>query len=312
MSSDKKTPPDRTIRQGFENDCVLVLLSKLLPRKGLPKAVKASKKYRQIATSIAEIGLVEPPVIARDPENPAQFFILDGHLRIEVLKELGNLDVECLISTDDEAVTYNKHISRLASVQEHAMIVSALKHGVPEERIAKVFTVNIATIKRRARLLKGVCVEATELLKDKNCPMAVFETLKKMQPFRQIEAAELMINANNYSTGYAKAILVGTPRTQLADPNRPKNIRGITAEAIARMEKELSRLQQAMSSIQDSYGKDHLELTVVRGYLKRILGNARVISYLATNSPEYLPEFQSIIDITTTAVAAEKNTFSTV
>jgi hypothetical protein len=289
------------IGQGFEKHSLLVRLDQLLPRKSLPKGVKQSKKYRQISTSIAEIGLVEAPVIARDPENSNLFFILDGHLRIEVLKDLNRVEVECLISTDDEAFTYNKQVSRLAAIQEHAMIVSALKHGVPEERIATMFAVNIATIRRRKRMLNGVCIEAAELLKAKNCPMAVFEVLRKMQPLRQIEAAELMINANNYSTAYAGAILAGTPQVQLADPSKPKQLRGMTVEAIARMETELSRLQQAMSSIQESYGRDHLELTVIKGYVKRLLANARVVSYLLATRPEYVPELQSVVEITSSS-----------
>ncbi|MNF03335.1 RepB plasmid partitioning protein [compost metagenome] len=80
--------------------------------------------------------------------------------------------------------------------------------------------------------------------------MAIFEILKKMRPPRQIEAADLMINANNYSVAYASAILAGTPRNQLAEPDKPKSIKGMTADAIARMEKELARLQEAMTSIQ--------------------------------------------------------------
>ncbi|MVA36328.1 plasmid partitioning protein RepB C-terminal domain-containing protein [Agrobacterium vitis] len=291
---------DKSVRQGFENNCILVKMEHLLPGKAIRKAIKSSRKYKQIATSIGEVGLVEPPVIARNPDNVGSFFILDGHLRIEVLKDLGHTEVECLVSTDDEAFTYNKQVNRLASVQEYAMIVNALNQGVPEERIAKVLSVNVSTIRRRSRMLNGVCTEATELLKDKNCPMAMFEILKKMQPLRQIEAADLMINANNYSVAYASAILAGTPRNQLAEPDKPKTIKGMTADAIARMEKELSRLQEAMTSIQDTYGKDHLELTVVKGYLKRLLGNSRIVSYLIVNRPEYLPEFQSIVDITST------------
>ncbi len=58
--------------------------------------------------------------------------------------------------------------------------------------------------------------------------------------------------------------------------------------------------KEAMASIQDTYGKDHLELTVVKSYLKRLLGNSRVVSYLVVNRPEYLPEFQSIVDIAST------------
>lgn len=39
----------------------------------------------------------------------------------------------CLASTDDEAFTYNKRISRLAPIQEHRMILKAIERGVPEE-----------------------------------------------------------------------------------------------------------------------------------------------------------------------------------
>src|SRR5690606_16248801 len=93
------------------------------------------------------------------------------------------------------------------------------------------------------------------------------------------------------------AILAGTPQSQLAASNRPKTIKGMTADAIIRMEKELNRLQEGMVTIRDTYAKDHLELTVVKGYLKRLLANASVVRYLAAHRPEYLREFQSIVDM---------------
>ncbi len=289
------------IQQAFENGCALIRIDLMLPSKPWRATIKSSKKYKQIMASIETVGIVEPPAVIRDPQNPGNYFILDGHLRIEVLKDLGRIETECLIAKDDEAFTYNKQVSRLAAVQEHAMIVNALKLGVPEEYLAKALSINVSSIRRRANMLNGVCSEARELLRDKNCPMAVFETLKKMQPLRQIEASELMINANNYSVAYASAILAGTPQSQLAEPNRPKSIKGISADAILRMERELRRLQEAMTSIQDTYSKDHLELTVVRGYLRRLLANVNILRYLAVNHPEYLSEFQTIVNMESTA-----------
>ncbi|KAK0340314.1 hypothetical protein LTR94_031049, partial [Friedmanniomyces endolithicus] len=112
-------------------------LSALLPVRVLRTSTKSSNKYQQIAASIREVGLVEPPVVARDLANPDTYLLLDGHVRIEVLKDLGIEQVECLVSTDDEAFTYNKRISRLSSVQEHKMIRRAIERGVPEEKIAK-------------------------------------------------------------------------------------------------------------------------------------------------------------------------------
>jgi hypothetical protein len=84
-----------------------------------------------------------------------------------VLKDRGEIDVTCLISTDDEAFTYNKRVNRLAIIQEHRMFVKAIERGVPEERIAKALNVNVAMIVRKRSLLDGVCSEAAELLKDK-------------------------------------------------------------------------------------------------------------------------------------------------
>ena len=49
-----------------------------------------------------------------------------GHLRIEALKDAGASEVECLVSTDDEAFTYNRQVSRLAPIQEHKMIRKAV------------------------------------------------------------------------------------------------------------------------------------------------------------------------------------------
>jgi hypothetical protein len=37
---------------------------------------------------------------------------------------------------------------------------------------------------------------------------------------RQIEIAELMVSANNYSKGYAEALLLGTPKDMLVEFER--------------------------------------------------------------------------------------------
>lgn len=288
------------VAHAFEDDCVTLAVDALLPVRVLRTATKSSKKYQQITASIREVGLVEPPVVARDPANPGTFLLLDGHVRIEVLKDLGIEQVECLVSTDDEAFTYNKRISRLSPVQEHKMIRRAIERGVPEEKIAKALDINPQSVRRKVRMLNGICDETVAILKDKPCPMAVFEILRKLKPLRQLEAAELLVNANNYSVAYASAILAGTPQTQLAEGSKPKRIKGITPEAMARMESELARLQESITSIQETYGQDHLHLTVVKGYLAKLLGNARVVRYLMQHRPEFLTEFQAIADMTST------------
>lgn len=285
---------------GFEGDFVRLSLEFILPIRPFPATVRTSKKFKQIVASVREVGLVEPPVVARNPGQPGSFLLLDGHLRIEVLKDLGILEVDCLVSTDDEAFTYNKRISRLSAVQEHRMIVKAIERGVPEEKIAKALDIMPQSVRRKIKMLDGICEEVASILKDKQCPTGVFEILRKMKVLRQVEAAELLVNANNYSIAYASAILAGTPHAQLVDGSKPKLLKRMTPEAMARMEGELTRLQESFTSIKESYGQDHLKLTVIKGYVAKLLGNARIVRYFMQNRPEFMAEFQAIAEMTST------------
>src|ERR1700722_13014938 len=126
MNGSVESSDSNTITQAFGSDCVVVPIAAILPVKAIEKTAKASHKYRQIATSIREIGLVEPPVVVQDSRDANSYLLLDGHLRIEVLRDMGQTEVECLVSTDDEAFTYNKRISRLSAVQEQRMIAKAI------------------------------------------------------------------------------------------------------------------------------------------------------------------------------------------
>src|SRR6202022_3375759 len=108
-----------TIPQSFGSDCVVVPIASILPVKAIEKTAKSSHKYRQIAASIREIGLVEPPAVIRDTQDTNSYLLLDGHLRIEALRDLGQTEVECLVSTDDETFTYNKRVGRLSPAQAH-------------------------------------------------------------------------------------------------------------------------------------------------------------------------------------------------
>lgn len=295
----------------FKKDSVTIALDVILPMKTLRPDVKLSSKYRQIITSIRAVGLVEPPVVVPDPERPGGYFLLDGHLRLEALRDLGHTAVSCLVSTDDEAFTYNKRINRLSAPQEHKMIVRAIEQGVSAERLAEALGFNVSAIQRRARLMDGISEEAVELLKDAPCPLTVFDTLRKMMPLRQIEAAELMIGHNNFTSAFVLAMLAATPDAQLAQGKRKRRpeTSSVTREQVARLERELASLQIQTKSFEETYGLDNLHLTVAKAYLTKLLGNVRVVRWLAQNKAEYLSEFQAIAELVSlpaeVSVAAE-------
>jgi ParB-like chromosome segregation protein Spo0J len=186
------------VKVGFERRIAVLPLSALLPLKTVPDAIRQSAKFKQIAKSVGEVG-IEPLVVARSKDQKGKYLLLDGHMRHAVLVAMDSAEARCLIADDDEGYTYNKRINRLATIQEHLMIVRAVDRGVSEEKLAKALNLDIKAIKRRRALLVGICQEVVELLKDKSVNSRTFEVLRKMKPMRQIEAAELMVTAGNYT-----------------------------------------------------------------------------------------------------------------
>lgn len=306
MASKPKRPvlDDGEVKVGFDAQTVDLKLNQIIPIKLVAKATRDSQKFKQILASIREVGIIEPPVVAPDSQKRDRYILLDGHLRVEALKEIGEDVVTCLVSTDDEAFTYNKHINRLSTVQEHRMILRAVERGVPEEKIAKALNVNVASIVRKRTLLDGICEEATDLLKDKMVSGKVFGILKRMKAFRQIECAMLMNDAGAYSYSYAQALLAATPKSQMLDPEKPKKLKGLDDDQMARMESEMASLQREYRLIEENYGTDNLNLTIAKGYLSTLLGNAKVVRYLAQNQAEILAQFQKISDASKRDLAA--------
>jgi hypothetical protein len=290
--------PNHIPTNAFLDECVRVKVANILPLKISRPAVKESTKYQQILASIQDVGLVEPPAVTPVPGRNGHYFLLDGHLRIEALKDLGELDVDCLVATDDDTYSYNKRTNKLSAVQSNKMIVRAMERGVSAERLGKALGLSPQTIKQKFRLLNGICAEAIMLLGDTDCPANVFNLLRQMKPLRQIEAAELMIGNKNFSVLLAKALLAATPSDQLAVPRKSFPDQQISAESIARLERELAALQMQIKTVEEDYGPDVLHLTVIKGYLTELLANAAVVRWLAKHQPEYLKEFQSIAELT--------------
>ena len=285
------------VTMAFEPEGIRIALTDILPVKQLVASTKTGRKYKQIAASIREIGLIEPLVVARQKGHRGAYLLLDGHVRLQILKDFGAQDTMCLIATDDEAFTYNKRISRLATIQEHKMILKAIESGVPEDRIAKALDINVAMIRRKRRLLDGICPEVADLLKDRHCPIDTFRSLKQMKPIRQMEVAQLMVTMNNYSVPYSRALLAATPADQLVDAKKPKIAKGVSPEQMARMEAEMDSLQREMKQVEASYGEDQLNLVIAGAYVSSLLRNEQVVKHLDLHHAEILNEFRRITEV---------------
>lgn len=290
-----------TVKHGFDPtiiDVPLHLIHSLVPVRS---KVLGTPKFRTIVSSVRELGVIEPLAVHPSRDQKGHFDLLDGRLRLEALKQLGCASARCMISLDDEGFTFNRQITRIASVQEHRMIRAALAKGASEERIAQVLDIDVKRVREKAHLLDGIAPEAARLLKDRQLIPAVFSVLRKMKPFRQIEAAEMMIAANKFTKTYAEMILVTTRADALTDKGKPKKQEEISPEDISRMETEMERLQQDSLAVEDTLGDTMLSLVVAKGFITRLLRNEQIHRHLKRYHEDLLSSVVATID----AIAAD-------
>lgn len=280
---------------GFIPKPLTVALGRILPSRKVPEGLLMSRKFKQIRSSIEAVGLIEPLSVGPADKHSGQHVLLDGHIRLIALQELGFSEVTCLVATDDETYTYNSRINRLSTIQEHFMLRRAIVRGVTPDRLAKALSVDISHIIKKMNLLDGICVEAAELLKDQHFSADIGRVIRKMKPTRQVECVELMVSANNITVAYAEALLVATPVVMLVDGKKPAKLTGVTQEQMLKMEREMSNLQGQYKMVEQTYGQDVLNLVLAKGYLIKLLENKSVARYFRQRQSEVLAEFEAIV-----------------
>lgn len=283
----------------FDSRGRMLRVDQILPLRRVMPERRQSPHYQRIVASIREIGLIEPIVVFPNNgggKDQPEFILLDGHTRLDILREMGHREVFCLVATDDEAFTYNHKVNYVTPIQEHLMIMKALEHGVSEERIASTLNVDVPTIRKKRDLLEGICPEAVELLKERVVRAATLREMKKVQPMRQIEIAELMANSNNFSVAYARCLLAATPADQLVNTGKPVNNGRMKPEDLSRVQREVETVGREFRLLEDSHGKNTLNLVLVLAYVRKLLDNAAAVRHLSQRYPEVLTEFQKLVD----------------
>lgn len=286
-------PPPK-VRIGFERRGVDLPVEAILPIRQVKPADQCFGKYRAVLASIKAIGLVEPIVVYPNKGAAGKFLLLDGHLRLKALRELGHATAPCLISAADDAFTYNDKVNRLSLIQEHRMIMKALEGGVTEAQIAQALDIDVRKIVLGKNLLEGLHAEAIQILKDKPITARALNILKQVKALRQIEMAQLMVSGSNYTFAYARALLVGTSQDNLVKPDEPKKVKGLTAVEISRMEKEMESLERDFRIFQDQFGQNTLHLGAAQRYVRKLLENGKVKKFLQQRHPELLEELLEV------------------
>jgi ParB-like chromosome segregation protein Spo0J len=296
------SPAGGQVKLAFEPEGISIPLAALLPSRPVREQDRKLAKYAAVLASIREVGVIEPPAVfplARGKTStPSQYLVLDGHLRVEALKELGHREVFCLISTDDEAYTYNCRVNRIPPIQEHFMIMRALERGIEEGRIARALHVDVARIRSRRDMLRGICPEAVALLRNAPIAAGTFHYLRAVKPERQIDIAEMMRQAGTYTGPYCQALVAATAKHQRVAAHKPPAKLAIKPADLARLQLEVESLQRDLQVYEEDYGRNFLRLVGVRGYLDRLLANERVARFLGARHAELLEGFRQIVEAT--------------
>lgn len=279
---------------GFERRKVYLALNSILPVRQIKNVQRVVRRYKMILESIREIGLVEPLVVYPQKNAAKMYFLVDGHLRHSALLELGKTSAECIIAKEDESFTYNARINRLSPVQEHKMIMKAVKEGVRPERIATALNLSLHHVRASMNLLQGIDEKAADLIRDKQISPVTIRLLKKVNALRQVEIVELMMSTNNFTAAYAEVLILGTPKHQLINPEQPKKKRGLSSSEIAQMEHEMETLQRDFKGLETNYHKDMMDLTIARAYIRKLLENSKITRFLSTHYQAIFSEFEII------------------
>ena len=112
---------------------------------------------------------------------------------------------------------------------------------------------------------------------------------------RQIEVAELLVAYGQFLGAVRQRRYSRPPSpTCFVDPDKHKDVEGLTPEQVAKMEKEMEVLQRDLKLIEESHGNQVLNLVLARGYLGKLFGNARIVRYLGQHHADIFRELQTV------------------
>jgi hypothetical protein len=266
------------VKQAFGKSVVSLPLQYIVAQREMSPRFLMGTTYKRIAASVKVLGLIEPiAVFARGAND---YLLLDGHVRLHVLKAMDATEVPAIIECDDEAYSYNKRVNHAYAIAETFMILKALSNGVSEEMLAAVLNLDVASVRKKRTMLDGICAEAVEILCNTGTTASAFAALKKMKSVRQVAVAEHMRASGNYSATFARALLEATRPEFRLDPPSKRKVRGNSARSQAMLEEESDSVLRDLKALEHAYGIDVLTLSIASAYLKRLLSNSAVERFL--------------------------------
>ena len=87
------------VKPAFNQQVVVLPIETIVPQKELSLEFRKSTTYKRISASLEHVGLIEPLVVY--PRGPRDYLLLDGHARLDILKQRGVTEVRTIFAMDD-------------------------------------------------------------------------------------------------------------------------------------------------------------------------------------------------------------------
>ncbi len=268
-----------------------VPIVKLIPRN---ERKVAKKYYQRIEASLMAVGLIDPLVVFQLNDS---YEILDGSLRYRILLDLGVETVPCLVREHREGFTGNRMVNQLSASQEMRMLRKSLEE-LDEKTIANALGMAHITQRLNTNLLKKLHEQVAKAFEANKLNLQVAKELSHVKPERQVEILKLMDSCNDFSTAFAKGLVLKTPVAKRASKNGVRTPWTKADEKKAGLLKRLKEAEQQQdfySGLYRQYTTNLLKLVI---YIRAMLSNARTKEYLRENHADLVDMFEQILDST--------------
>lgn len=268
-----------------------ISIVKLIPRSER----KVAKKYRQrIEASLRAVGLIEPLIVY--PINDS-FEILDGSLRYRILLDLGVESVPCLIHSTRDGFTGNRMVNQLSASQEMRMLRKSLEE-LDEKTIASALGMQGIGHRLNKGLLEKLHPSVVNAFNANLINLQTAKELVNVKQDRQQEIVQLMESCKDYSTTFARGLILKTQAAKRAKSNGTKTPWSQAEEKKSQLLKKLQEAEQQQDFYTGLYRQYTTNLLKLVIYVRSLLSNPEVRAYLQTHHAELATVFDGILSST--------------
>ena len=265
-----------------------ISIVKLVPRNER----KVPAKYRQrIEASLRAVGLIDPLIVYPLDDG---YEILDGSLRYRILLDLGVESVPCLVHNTRDGFTGNRMVNQLSSSQEMRMLRKSLEE-LDERTIASALGMQGIGHRLNKGLLDKLHPDVVKAFNVSKINLQTARELVNVKSDRQHEILQLMESCKDFSTTFARGLVLQTGAAKRAKAGTGKTPWAKADERKSQLLKKLQEAEQQQDFYTGLYRQYTTNLLKLVIYVRTLLNNPDVRSYLQTHHAELMRSFEEIL-----------------